>query len=416
MAFNYEERFLYMENISIREVAKKVQTPFFCYSKRALKENFAKFKNAFPKATICYAVKANNNIAVIKTLAACGAGADVVSGGELYLALKCGIPGGKIVYSGVGKTEKDISLAIQNEIKQINIESAEELEAVNQTAIRLCTRANIALRINPGVDAHSHDKITTARVTDKFGILWPDALELYKKAAEMSGVRIKGIAVHIGSQILDLKPFEETFKKLVKMVKELEKNDITIENIDIGGGLGVVYNYKEDKPVRTEAFAKLVDKYLSPLKKHIILEPGRKIVANAGILVSSVLYNKKSGRKDFLIIDAAMNDFMRPALYSAWHEILPVRDWNNRVMKKYDIVGPVCESGDTFAKNRELPQLEHGELVAIMGAGAYGSSMGGTYNFRPLTPEVMVEGSKFKIVRKRQSIEEMAEAQLDLMK
>lgn len=416
MAFNYEERFLYMEDVSIREISKKVPTPFFCYSKRALKENFEKFRKVFPKATICYAIKANSNIAVVKTLAACGAGADVVSGGELFLALKCGIPGGKIVYSGVGKTEKDISLAIQNEIKQINIESAEELEAVNQTAIRLCTRANIAIRVNPGVDAHSHDKITTARVTDKFGILWPDALELYKKASNMSGVRIKGIAVHIGSQILDLKPFEETFKKLVKMVKELEKNDIVIENIDIGGGLGVVYKYKVEKPVKTEAFAKLVDKYLTPLKKHIIMEPGRKIVANAGILVSSVLYNKKSGRKDFLIIDAGMNDFMRPALYSAWHEILPVRDWNNRVMKKYDVVGPICESGDTFAKNRELPQLEHGELVAIMGAGAYGSSMGNTYNFRPLTAEVLVDGAKYKVVRKRQSYEEMIDSQLDLLK
>lgn len=416
MAFNYEERFLYMEDVSIREISKKVPTPFFCYSKRALKENFEKFRKVFSKATICYAIKANSNIAVVKTLAACGAGADVVSGGELFLALKCGIPGGKIVYSGVGKTEKDISLAIQNEIKQINIESAEELEAVNQTAIRLCTRANIAIRVNPGVDAHSHDKITTARVTDKFGILWPDALELYKKASNMSGVRIKGIAVHIGSQILDLKPFEETFKKLVKMVKELEKNDIVIENIDIGGGLGVVYKYKVEKPVKTEAFAKLVDKYLTPLKKHIIMEPGRKIVANAGILVSSVLYNKKSGRKDFLIIDAGMNDFMRPALYSAWHEILPVRDWNNRVMKKYDVVGPICESGDTFAKNRELPQLEHGELVAIMGAGAYGSSMGNTYNFRPLTAEVLVDGAKYKVVRKRQSYEEMIDSQLDLLK
>jgi len=416
MAFNYEERFLYMEDVSIRDVAKKVGTPFYCYSKKALKENFAKFKRVFPKATICYAIKANANIAVIKALAACGAGADVVSGGELFLALKCGIPGNKIVYSGVGKTEKDISLAIQNEIKQINIESVEELEVVNQTAIRLCTRANIAIRVNPEIDAHSHDKITTARITDKFGILWPQALELYKKASDMSGVRIKGIAMHIGSQILDLKPFETAFKKIVSMVKELEKNDITIENIDIGGGLGVVYKYGVDKPIRTEAFKKVVDKYLTPLKKHIIMEPGRKIAANAGVLVSSVLYNKKSGRKDFLIIDAAMNDLVRPTLYSAWHEILPVRDWNGRPMKKYDIVGPVCESGDTFAKSRQLPQLEQGELVAIMGAGAYGSTMGSTYNLRPLTAEVMVDGAKFKVVRKRQTYEEMIESQLDLLK
>lgn len=416
MAFNYEERFLYMEDVSVRNIAKKVGTPFYCYSKKALKDNFMKFKKVFPKATICYAIKANSNAAVVKILASCGSGADVVSGGELLLALKCGIPGNKIVFSGVGKTEKDISLAIQNEIKQINVESAEELELINHTAMRLCTRANISIRVNPGVDAHSHDKITTARVTDKFGILWEDALELYKKAANMSGIRIKGISIHIGSQILDLKPFELAFKKVVKMVKELEKNDIVIDNIDIGGGLGVVYKYKEDKPVRTEAFAKIVEKYLSPLKKHIIMEPGRKITANAGILVSSVLYNKKSGRKDFLIIDAAMNDLIRPALYNSWHEIMPVRDWNGRPMKKYDIVGPICESGDTFAKNRELPQLEQGELVAIMGAGAYGSSMGSTYNLRPLTTEVLVEGTKFKIIRKPQSIEEMIDAQLDALK
>lgn len=414
MAFNYEEKYLFIEDVNLKDLADKVGTPFYCYSKKALVDNFNKFKTAFPKADICYAVKANASIAILKILAQAGAGADVVSGGELFLALKCGIPGNKIVYSGVGKTPKDIALAIQNEIKQINIESEDELEAVNQTAMRLCTRANIALRVNPDVDAHTHAKITTGKKENKFGINWTQAFELYKKASLMSGIRIRGIAIHIGSQILEIKPFEEAFIKLASMIDELEKNDIILQNIDIGGGLGVVYNYKEDTAIHAKDFAKIVEKYLGRFKKNIILEPGRKIVANAGVLVSSVLYNKKGLNRDFLIIDAGMNDFARPALYDAWHEIIPVRDWN-RPIKKVDIVGPICESSDTFAKARPLPVLEPGELVAIMGTGAYGASMGSTYNLRPLTEEILVDGDKYKIIRKRETYEEMIEDQLHLL-
>lgn len=414
MAFNYEEKFLFIEDVNLKDLAAKIGTPFYCYSKKSLVENFNKFKTAFPKADICYAVKANANIAILKILAAAGAGADVVSGGELFLALKCGIQGSKIVFSGVGKTQKDIALAIQNEIKQINIESADELEAVNQTAIRLCMRANIAIRVNPDVDAHTHHKITTGKSENKFGISWPEAFELYKKASQMSGVRIRGIAIHIGSQILSLKPFEQAFKKLAAMIDQLEKEDIILQNIDIGGGLGVVYNYKKDKAIHAKDFAVVVEKHLGRFKKHLILEPGRKIVANAGLLVSSVLYNKKGENKDFLIIDAGMNDFARPALYDAWHEILPVRDWK-RPIRKVDVVGPVCESSDTFAKDRPLPVLEPEELIAIMGTGAYGASMGSMYNVRPLTAEVLVDGAKHRIIRKRETYEEMIEDQLDLL-
>jgi diaminopimelate decarboxylase len=414
MAFNYEEKFLFIEDVNLKDLAAKIGTPFYCYSKKSLVENFNKFKTAFPKADICYAVKANANIAILKILAAAGAGADVVSGGELFLALKCGIHGNKIVFSGVGKTQKDIALAIQNEIKQINIESADELEAVNQTAIRLCMRANIAIRVNPDVDAHTHHKITTGKSENKFGISWPEAFELYKKASQMSGVRIRGIAIHIGSQILSLKPFEQAFKKLAAMIDQLEKEDIILQNIDIGGGLGVVYNYKKDKAIHAKDFAVVVEKHLGRFKKHLILEPGRKIVANAGLLVSSVLYNKKGENKDFLIIDAGMNDFARPALYDAWHEILPVRDWK-RPIRKVDVVGPVCESSDTFAKDRPLPVLEPEELIAIMGTGAYGASMGSMYNVRPLTAEVLVDGAKHRIIRKRETYEEMIEDQLDLL-
>lgn len=414
MAFNYEEKFLFIEDVNLKELAAKIGTPFYCYSKKSLVENFNKFKTAFPKADICYAIKANANIAILKILAAAGAGADVVSGGELFLALKCGIPGSKIVFSGVGKTQKDIALAIQNEIKQINIESADELEAVNQTAIRLCMRANIAIRVNPDVDAKTHHKITTGKSENKFGISWPEAFELYKKASQMSGVRVRGIAIHIGSQILSLKPFEQAFKKLAAMIDKLEKEDIILQNIDIGGGLGVVYNYKKDKAIHAKDFAVVVEKHLGRFKKHLILEPGRKIVANAGLLVASVLYNKKGENKDFLIIDAGMNDFARPALYDAWHEILPVRDWK-RPIKKVDVVGPVCESSDTFAKDRPLPVLEPEELIVIMGTGAYGASMGSMYNVRPLTAEVLVDGAKHKIIRKRETYEEMIEDQLDLL-
>lgn len=414
MAFNYEEKFLFIEDVNLKELAAKIGTPFYCYSKKSLVENFNKFKTAFPKADICYAIKANANIAILKILAAAGAGADVVSGGELFLALKCGIPGSKIVFSGVGKTQKDIALAIQNEIKQINIESADELEAVNQTAIRLCMRANIAIRVNPDVDAKTHHKITTGKSENKFGISWPEAFELYKKASQMSGVRVRGIAIHIGSQILSLKPFEQAFKKLAAMIDKLEKEDIILQNIDIGGGLGVVYNYKKDKPIHAKDFAVVVEKHLGRFKKHLILEPGRKIVANAGLLVASVLYNKKGENKDFLIIDAGMNDFARPALYDAWHEILPVRDWK-RPIRKVDVVGPVCESSDTFAKDRPLPVLEPEELIVIMGTGAYGASMGSMYNVRPLTAEVLVDGAKHKIIRKRETYEEMIEDQLDLL-
>ena len=414
MEFNYEEKFLFIEDVNLKDLAAKIGTPFYCYSKKSLVENFNKFKTAFPKADICYAVKANANIAILKILAAAGAGADVVSGGELFLALKCGIHGNKIVFSGVGKTQKDIALAIQNEIKQINIESADELEAVNQTAIRLCMRANIAIRVNPDVDAHTHHKITTGKSENKFGISWPEAFELYKKASQMSGVRVRGIAIHIGSQILSLKPFEQAFKKLAAMIDQLEKEDIILQNIDIGGGLGVVYNYKKDKAIHAKDFAVVVEKHLGRFKKHLILEPGRKIVANAGLLVSSVLYNKKGENKDFLIIDAGMNDFARPALYDAWHEILPVRDWK-RPIRKVDVVGPVCESSDTFAKDRPLPVLEPEELIAIMGTGAYGASMGSMYNVRPLTAEVLVDGAKHRIIRKRETYEEMIEDQLDLL-
>jgi diaminopimelate decarboxylase len=412
MGFDYEKKFLHMEGVNVKEMASEIITPFYCYSKKALIDNVNKFKKAMPNAQICYAVKANSNMAILKILAAEGCGADVTSTGELMLALKCGISPDKIVFSGIGKTIHGLQLAIQNGIRQINVESEEELNLINQLAIKTLTRAKISLRINPGTDAKTHQKISTGTIEKKFGVAWPQAFELYKKAAQLNGVTIKGVSMHIGSHILSLQPFDRAFKKLAKMIDQLEKADIRVENIDLGGGMGVVYNYKRDKAILAKDYAKLVNTHFKRFKKKIIIEPGRKIVANAGVLVSKVLYNKKGADRDFLIIDAGMNDFARPALYDAWHEILPCRDWN-RQSRKVDVVGTVCESSDVFGTARMLPELNRGEFVAIMGAGAYGSSMSSTYNYHPLAAEVLVDGGTYQIIRRRKTYEEMLHEQQD---
>jgi diaminopimelate decarboxylase len=415
MGFDYKKKFLHMEGVTVKEMADEIITPFYCYSKKALIDNVNKFKKVLPKADICYALKANSNMAIVKILAEQGCGADVTSRGELMLALKCGVPAGKICFSGIGKTTNALCLAIQSGIRQINVESEEELNLINQLAIKTLTKANIALRVNPDVDAHTHKKITTGTSDTKFGIGWPRAFELYKKVSALNGVRIKGISVHIGSQIMSLKPFDKAFAKLAKMIDALEKEDIIIENIDIGGGLGVVYNYKKDKAVLAKDYAALVNKHFKRFKKRLIIEPGRKIVANAGVLVSKVLLNKRVGKTDFLVIDAGMNDFVRPAIYEAWHEILPCRDWN-RPGKKVTVVGNICESSDVFGRDRVLPMLERGEFVAIMGAGAYGSSMSSTYNYHPLAAEVLVDGKQYRIVHRRKTYEEMLNEQEDGLK
>jgi uridylate kinase len=286
------------------------------------------------------------------------------------------------------------------------VESEEELEVINQIAVKTSARANIGIRVNPDVDAKTHKKITTGKAENKFGIAWPQALELYKKASKMKGIAVKGISVHIGSQIMSLKPFGQAFERLAGYVERLEKENIPVQNIDLGGGLGIAYNYAKDKAIAAEDYGRLVNKYFKRFGKKIIIEPGRRIVADCGILVSKVLYNKKGTDKNFLIIDAAMNDLARPALYDAWHEIVPCAK-RSRPSKKVDIVGGVCESSDVFAKARLLPALKRGELVAIMDAGAYGSSMSSTYNSRPLAPEILVDGSNFSVIRKRKTYREI---------
>lgn len=410
MCFTYHNEELFAEGVSLHKLAEKVGTPFYCYSSGKLAGNFQAYQNALGNFnhTVCYSVKANPNLGVLKMLARLGSGADVVSAGEMYVALKAGIPADKIVFSGVGKTKEELEEAIKTQILQINAESIAEVETINRLAIDLGLKANVALRVNPDVDALTHVKISTGKQGDKFGVDWDDALPLYRAAARMPGIRLAGIAVHIGSQLLDLQPFRLAFTKIAQMVRELEKEGIVLQNIDLGGGLGI--NYNVELPPTCEAYAEVVRETLGDLNKHIIVEPGRSITGNMGILVTQVLYTKQMGEKNFIIVDAGMNDLVRPAMYEAWHTILPVERRGIAPIIA-DVVGPICESSDVFAKDRIIEPVQQGELLAIMCAGAYGAAMSSIYNFRPLVPEVMVHGEEFCVVRRRTSYEEMLSGQ-----
>ncbi|MDR1684379.1 MAG: diaminopimelate decarboxylase [Elusimicrobiota bacterium] len=406
MCFSYKNDELYAQDVSIKDIAAQVGTPFYCYSSEKLQKNYQAYKSALAQFnnTICYSVKANPNLAVVTALARLGSGADVVSGGEMHIALKAGISADKIVFSGVGKTEQELREAIKTQILQINAESSQEVETINRIALELGLKANVALRVNPDVDARTHIKITTGKKDNKFGVDWDDALPLYRAAAKMAGIRISGIALHIGSQLLDVEPFRFAFTKAADMIAALEQEGISIGNIDLGGGLGI--NYNAELPPTCEAYAQVVRETLGHLNKHIIAEPGRSIAGNAGILVSRVIYTKEMGDKKFIITDAGMNDLMRPALYDAWHTITPVAKKRAGLIIA-DIVGPICESSDVFAKDRITEALAQGDLLAVMSAGAYGASMSSIYNFRPLVPEVMVRGKEFFVVRRRLNYEDM---------
>ena len=406
MCFHYHNGELYAEGVDLKKIAREVGTPFYCYSSEKLTRNFEAYRRALADfhSTVCYSVKANTNLAVVSTLARLGGGADVVSAGEMYVAMKAGIPADKIVFSGVGKTAAELEAAIKNQILQINAESAAEVETINQIALRLGVKASVALRVNPDVDALTHVKITTGKKENKFGVDWDDAHRLYREAANMEGIRLAGIAVHIGSQLLDVEPFRLAFTKIAGMVRELEAEGIVLDNIDLGGGLGI--NYNVELPPTCAAYADVVRETLGDLHKHIIVEPGRSVVGNAGILVTEVICTKKMGSKNFIVVDAGFNDLVRPAMYDAWHTILPVSKKGVAPLIA-DIVGPICESGDVFAKDRIIEPVQAGRLLAIMCAGAYGASMSSVYNFRPLVPEVMVCGEEYAVVRKRTSYEEM---------
>ena len=408
--FEYRDGILHAEDVSLPDIAAQVGTPFYCYSTATLSRHYKVFSGAFADidSMVCYAMKANSNQAVLKTLARLGSGVDVVSEGELRRALAAGIPASKIMFSGVGKTVREMDAALAADIYCFNIESEPELEVLNARALAMGKVAPISFRINPDVDARTHAKISTGKKEDKFGISWQRAQAVYRHAAGLEGVRVTGIDMHIGSQITDLQPFDDALKLMVELIGLLRADGHAIDHFDIGGGLGVPYRDDNATPPDPDAYAEMVKARLRDVGCKVILEPGRLIVANAGVLVSEVIYIKDGGDKTFVIVDAAMNDLIRPTLYEAWHEIRPVKlSAASAPRIRADIVGPVCESGDYIAKDREMSALKAGDLIAIGSAGAYGAVQSGTYNTRLLIPEVLVNGDKFHAVRPRPSYDDL---------
>jgi diaminopimelate decarboxylase len=396
------------DGIALSRIAAAVGTPFYCYSSATLERQYRQFANAFAdqRATIHYAVKANSNLAVISTLGRLGAGADIVSEGELRRALAAGIPASRIVFSGVGKTRGEMAFALTARVHQINVESEPELEALSAVASGLGVTASIALRVNPDVDARTHAKISTGKKENKFGIELGRVQAVAQRAAVLPGITLRGLAVHIGSQLTDLAPFREAFSRLAELVGELRGVGLTIDQIDLGGGLGV--SYHGETPPSLIDYAAVVKGTVGNLGVALAFEPGRLLVAESGALVTTVVYVKDGSTRRFLVLDAAMNDLIRPALYEAWHEIVPLRQPRiGAPTEPVDIVGPVCETGDTFATQRALPPVTEGELVAILSAGAYGAAMSSTYNSRLLIPEVLVGNGEFAIVRERPSYQDL---------
>ncbi|GLQ40106.1 diaminopimelate decarboxylase [Rhizobium albus] len=408
--FRYLNGALHAEDVDVAEIAKAVGTPFYCYSTATLTRHYQVFADAFSDidALVCYAMKANSNQAVLATLAKLGSGVDVVSEGELRRALAAGIPPSKIMFSGVGKTKREIDFALASGIHCFNIESEPELEVVNSRALAAGTTAPVSFRINPDVDARTHAKISTGKKDDKFGISWQDARRVYAHAATLPGIRVTGIDMHIGSQITDLQPYDDAFRLLRELVETLRADGHTIHHVDLGGGLGIPYRDDNQPPPEPRDYAETVKAHVRDLGCQVIFEPGRMIAGNAGILVSEVLYVKETGSKIFVIADVAMNDLIRPTLYEAWHEIRTVKETPAGAPRiKADIVGPVCESGDFMARDRTIPVLQAGDLIAIGSAGAYGAVQSGTYNSRLLVPEVLVKGDRFHVVRPRPSFDDL---------
>jgi diaminopimelate decarboxylase len=407
--FAYKDGILHAEDVNLKALAEEVGTPFYCYSTATLQRHYKVLDQAFngTDRMICYSMKGNSNQAVIKTMAALGAGMDVVSEGELRRALAVGVPARKIVFSGVGKTAKEMALALREGIACFNVESEPELELLSSVAQRVGQRAAVSIRVNPDVDAKTHAKITTGKADNKFGISYLRASEVYARAAALPNIDVAGVDMHIGSQITELAPFEQAFKLMAELVTKLKSEGHNIRHLDIGGGLGVPYRGDNDIPPHPDEYGAMVKRVLGPLDLKFVLEPGRMIVGNAGILVSRVIYMKENEGKLFVIQDAAMNDLIRPTLYDAYHEIIAVDEMRHAETIEADVVGPICESGDYLAKSRRLPKLEQGDLIAVMTAGAYGAVQSGTYNTRPLVPEILVSADQWAIVRARQTYEEL---------
>ena len=408
--FAYRNGVLHAEAVNLDTLAASVGTPFYCYSTATLERHYQVFAAAFAdvRALVCYAMKANSNQAVIRTLARLGAGADVVSEGELLRARAAGIAPDKIMFSGIGKTEGELAAAVDAGILCVNVESEPELELLSAIAASKGRRAAISLRVNPDVDARTHDKIATGKSENKFGIPISRARAIYAHAAKLPGVRVAGVDMHIGSQIIELQPFDDAFVLLSDFVRTLRADGHEIEHVDLGGGLGIPYRHDNEPPPDPAAYAEVVKRATRALDCTLIFEPGRLIVGNAGIMVTRVLYVKRAESKTFIIVDAAMNDLIRPTLYEAHHDIVPVKEpiagaWRTVA----DVVGPVCESGDFLALDRELVEPQPGDLLAVMTAGAYGAVQAGTYNTRPLIAEIMVRGDRFAVVRPRIGVAEL---------
>ncbi len=408
--FDYIDGVLHAEQVNIPAIAEKVGTPFYCYSTATLERHYNVFAGAFSDidALVCYAMKANSNQAVLKTLAELGSGADVVSEGELRRALAAGIPASKILFSGVGKSPREMDFALESGIHCFNVESEPELEILSARASTLGLTAPVSLRINPDVDAKTHHKISTGKKGDKFGISFTRARDVYRRAGELPGLKVTGIDMHIGSQITDLQPFDDAFGLLIELLAQLRTDGHEIEHVDLGGGLGIPYKNDNAPPPLPDAYSETVKKHVKPLGLQVIFEPGRLIAGNAGILVTEVIFVKRAEAKNFVIVDAAMNDLIRPTLYDAFHEIHPVVQPGSDVdYLVADVVGPVCESGDFLAQDRNLPNFSAGDLIAIGSAGAYGAVQSGTYNSRLLVPEVIVKNDQFHIARPRPSYDEL---------
>ena len=413
--FNYRHNNLYCESVNIEGLAGKYGTPLYVYSRNTLISHYRKIKEAFSPINpmICFSMKANSNLAICKALVREGAGLDVVSGGELYRAFKTGVSSRKIVYAGVGKTEKEIEIAIRHHIFFFNVESIPELELINRAAGRLGIRQKAAIRINPDIKAGTHKYITTGHGENKFGIDFKTAKKIFLRKSRYKNLNISGIHIHIGSQIVDAGPFVRAIERIAGFIKDLENHGVAIRWLNIGGGLGIIYS--RERPQTAKEYAKAVLPVLKKVKASIILEPGRFIVGNAGVLVTRIQYIKETPSKNFAIVDAGMNDLIRPSLYEAYHEILPVKSSSyscSKEIRVFDVVGPICESGDFLGKDRKFISLREGDLLSVMGAGAYGFSMSSNYNSRPRPAEVMVEGSKTKLIRRRETYEDLIRTEI----
>ncbi len=410
--FEYRNGEMHAEGVTLAAIAAQVGTPFYCYSAGALRAGWREFADGIKgmKASVCYAMKANSNLAVIRLFGEMGAGADIVSVGEMRRALAAGIPADRIIYSGVGKKASELMEALQAKVGQINVESTAELETLNAVAGQLGVRADITIRVNPDVDAGTHAKITTGRKENKFGIDIDLAREAFALAGRLPNLNVVGVAMHIGSQLTSLDPYRAAIVRVRELVGQLRADGHRIDRFDIGGGLGIVY--ADEKPPSIAEFMAVVARETAGLDCELTFEPGRRLVGEAGVLVSEVILVKPGAAKTFVIVDAAMNDLIRPTLYEAWHDILSVRQpRQDTATIRCDIVGPICESGDFLAQNRDLPPLAAGDLVMIRSAGAYGAVMASSYNSRPLAPEVMVDGTRFAVIRPRPTIDEMLRAE-----